>query len=204
MASPKGLRPAPWLAQRRRVRPADLVPVGRRPAAIRSHMGKPRRTRICSSRAHSHQPSQLHRLQSHTAAGGVSEFRVSKPDASVPVRNASSSGLAIVVAVEETTFVLAVQRSVNGVEDEVEVEDCLGALACGRSGKPRPNQQEIDAKCEPIFTSLKCPWHPGPEFTIQFTLEPRFSLMTEKPLSTWFKSVHNRHPNQPKFNFGQI
>jgi hypothetical protein len=49
-------------------------------------MGKPRRTRICSSRAHSHQPSQLHRLQSDTAAGGVSEFPVSKPDASVPHR----------------------------------------------------------------------------------------------------------------------
>jgi hypothetical protein len=40
----------------------------------------------CSSRAHSHQPSQLHRLQSDAAAGRVSEFHVSKPDASVPHR----------------------------------------------------------------------------------------------------------------------
>ena len=28
--------------------------------------------------------------------------------------------------------------------------------------------------------------------------------MTEKPLPFQFKSVHNRHPKQPKYYFGQI
>jgi hypothetical protein len=48
--------------------------------------------------------------------------------------------------VKETAFLLAVQRSVGGVEDEV--EDCLGARA--RAG-PRPNQQEAGASIGAYF-----------------------------------------------------
>jgi hypothetical protein len=66
--------------------PTISSPVRRRPAALVRIRASRGGARICSSRAHSHQPSQLHRLQSDAAAGRVSEFRVSKPDASVPHR----------------------------------------------------------------------------------------------------------------------
>jgi hypothetical protein len=196
-------------------------------------MGKPRRARICSSRAHSHEPNQLHRLQWDTAAArGVSEFRVNKPDASVPhrrtwakrqtraaaggnvgrglIRNrspghsltrfpahapdvfvqrgpaspdaatrsrrsriglyASSSGLAIVVVVKETTFLLAVQRSVGGVVDEDEDEDDLCGRARARPGRPRPNQQRTSAQFESLFSYSTSPRGNRPRFTLWFTL----------------------------------